>query len=374
MEPQLDFFAVINTLGVLQCVLTALALFSINTGNQTANRFLGIFLLALAVFIMDLVIINSGYHQVFPYLYGITNPIDYLLFPPLFLYVKALVTPKFQFKKKDLWHFAPFLIISLLESNQFFLTAEEKRLAYLKSAETTTISTDLYILVAITHLYIFAYLFACFQRLRNATRTPNNELPAKTAANIKWIKGLIVAIFSIAVLSTLLDFIPNFHTIDDYITPFFLTIVVYGMGFIGIRQSEIFSIDESDTSNQKYKKSTLTDEIADDILDKLQQLMAQEKLFTDSEISLPKLADQLHVSTHHLSQVLNERLNRSFFNFINEHRIEAAKQKLLDPETQKYTMLELAYEIGFNSLSAFNTAFKKHTGLSPTAYKKENTP
>ncbi len=372
MEPTLSFFAVVNTLGVLQCILSALALFSIKTGNQLANRFLGIFLLALAIFIIDLVIIDNGFHQVFPYLWGVTWAIDYLITPPLFLYVKALTTPKFKFAKKHLWHFVPFLVVLLLESEKFFLTADAKRLAYQEALEGGVDSNFYSILIVITHIYILIYLYVCYRLLTKAFNRKENVLPVKTTQNIKWLKNLIAALVGIVVLSAILDFLPGFSDIDDYLTPFFLTMIVYGMGFIGIRQSEIFTIDGLKISSKKYEKSVLTDEMADDILERLQQLMKNEEVFIDSSISLPKLAGKLRISTHHLSQILNERLNRSFFNYINEHRVKAAKQKLLEPESEKYTMLELAYDVGFNSLSAFNTAFKKHTGMSPTAYKKQN--
>ena len=100
--------------------------------------------------------------------------------------------------------------------------------------------------------------------------------------------------------------------------------------------------------------------------------MENDKLYTDSLLSLPKLADKLRITTHLLSQILNERLDRNFFNFISEYRVQEAQKKLLEPESVRVTMLELAYEVGFNSLSSFNTAFKKHAGVSPSEFKKQN--
>ncbi len=372
MEPSLNFFAVINTLGVVQCILMALALFSIDNDNRTANRFLGCFLIVLAVFIIDLVIIDTGYHQIFPHLWGVTYPIDYLITPPLFLYVKALTAPKFEFTRKHLWHFIPFILVFLLESEKFFLPITLKQAGYREILAGTVSSNFYYYLTITSNLYVVTYLYICYRIVKNALRQKKHTLSARIVQNIRWFKNLLLTLFSIAILSTILDVLPSLSMIDDYLTPFFLTVVVYGMGFMGIRQSEIFTTSEFSSDSKKYQKSVLTDEMANKILKKLAHLMEVERTFADSTLSLPKLAGMLRISTHHLSQVLNERLNRTFFNYINEHRVEFAKQKLLAPDSQKYTMLELAYEVGFNSLSAFNTAFKKHTGMSPTAYKKAN--
>ena len=62
---------------------------------------------------------------------------------------------------------------------------------------------------------------------------------------------------------------------------------------------------------------------------------------------------------------------KNFYNFINEFRIEAAKEILQDPSSKGKNILQIAYEVGFNSKSAFNTYFKRLTGKTPSAYRKE---
>ena len=89
-------------------------------------------------------------------------------------------------------------------------------------------------------------------------------------------------------------------------------------------------------------------------------------------MTLEQLAGQLSIRPKMLSQVINESLQQNFFDFINRYRIEAAKKLLTNPADKKITVLEVLYEVGFNSKSSFNTIFKKHTGLTPSEFKKKN--
>jgi AraC-like DNA-binding protein len=122
--------------------------------------------------------------------------------------------------------------------------------------------------------------------------------------------------------------------------------------------------------SKKYEKSTLTLERGDAYLKRLLDLMEKEKPYTDGGLTLNKLAKALAISPHHLSQMINEQLNQNFFDFINLYRIEEAKRMLVDPARKHYSVLAISEEVGFNSKSAFNAAFKKHTQMTPSDFRK----
>src|SRR5207253_4265417 len=105
---------------------------------------------------------------------------------------------------------------------------------------------------------------------------------------------------------------------------------------------------------------------------RLQNYMQQNKPFLDSELTLDELAVQLQVKPKLLSQTINEVAQQNFFEFINHYRIEEAKRLLTNPKDKKITVLEVMYEVGFNSKSSFNTLFKKATGLTPSEFKKNH--
>ena len=100
------------------------------------------------------------------------------------------------------------------------------------------------------------------------------------------------------------------------------------------------------------------------------QLMQSERPYLDQDLNLKKLSNYLDISSGYLSQIINQYEKKNFFDFINAHRVETVKEKIVDPKSQHLNLLGIAYESGFKSKSTFNLAFKKHTGKTPTAYKK----
>ena len=98
--------------------------------------------------------------------------------------------------------------------------------------------------------------------------------------------------------------------------------------------------------------------------------MQEEKLYKNSELTLADLSQKLNVHPNVLSQVINSAEQKNFYDYINCQRIEEFKRIILLPENQKFTLLSLAFECGFNSKTAFNRNFKKATGISPSEYLK----
>nr|WP_299385508.1 AraC family transcriptional regulator [Allomuricauda sp.] len=105
---------------------------------------------------------------------------------------------------------------------------------------------------------------------------------------------------------------------------------------------------------------------------KLMQLMETQKVYLDPNCSMAKVGQMVHMPSYLVSHVVNTHLGKSFPDFLNGYRIEAVKQKLLNPSYQHTKIASIAYECGFNTLSAFNAAFKKNTGTTPTQFQKSH--
>ncbi len=120
----------------------------------------------------------------------------------------------------------------------------------------------------------------------------------------------------------------------------------------------------------KYKGSFLHPDFAEECINKLNYLMDIEKVYTDADIALQSLAEKMSVSTHQLSQLLNERLGRNFADFINSFRIEEAKKILKSPKGSRQKISAVAFTVGFNTTVAFYRAFKKFTKKTPSQYKE----
>lgn len=163
-------------------------------------------------------------------------------------------------------------------------------------------------------------------------------------------------------------------TIEESCAVLFFVIVV---AVRGLRQAPGLHGTRPSFSNArregvaKYSKSALADEHAERIAKKLHLSMSEERLYTNPNLSLTKLAKHVGSSPNYVSQTLNEHMQQSFFDFVNQWRIKEAEQLLLSSDT---TILDVAYEVGFNSRSAFYTAFKKHNGMTPTQFRNKATP
>lgn len=120
----------------------------------------------------------------------------------------------------------------------------------------------------------------------------------------------------------------------------------------------------------KYKASPLNPRFAGECIGKLRQLMEIDKVYRDEGMTLVSLAKKLEIPPHQLSQLLNEKLKRHFFDFINHYRIEEAKKILRTPKGTTRKINIVAEDVGFKTMAAFYRAFKKHTGMTPNRYKK----
>jgi ligand-binding sensor domain-containing protein/AraC-like DNA-binding protein len=172
-----------------------------------------------------------------------------------------------------------------------------------------------------------------------------------------------------------------------YEQPVFYLLLILLVGVIGvflwrfvfyrrqsIKASETDAIltKEADTKKEKYKTSALLPETVDKVLPELIRLMTEEKIFLNPDVNLKELAQKLNTHYNYLSRIINERMGKSFNDYINSYRIQEAQERLLDPKESKKTVLEIAYDTGFYSKSVFNTAFKKFTGMTPSQFKKKN--
>ncbi len=148
--------------------------------------------------------------------------------------------------------------------------------------------------------------------------------------------------------------------IDDY----------YESADSGGRRASTPALRARGVQHRKYAKSGLGDEQMARYRERLETIMRTERLFLQSDLTLPKLAEAVNCSVNHLSQVINSGFGVSFFDYLNRHRIRYAKQLLLEHDGDTVPILNIAFAVGFNSNSAFYAAFKKCVGETPARYRK----
>ena len=154
-----------------------------------------------------------------------------------------------------------------------------------------------------------------------------------------------------------------FQVEHDYIISWGMAVSVYVIGYLEYRQTELPGL------LPKYSSSSLTPAAVNSIACKLEKHMEEQSAYRNNELRLNDLAEDLGVSPHHLSQVINERYDKTFTQVVNEYRIREAQDLLSSEQHRQTYIIEIAYQVGFNNKTTFNQAFKAHTGMSPTQWR-----
>jgi AraC-like DNA-binding protein len=190
----------------------------------------------------------------------------------------------------------------------------------------------------------------------------------------KWLFQLIAALtvfYGLALIKNIAKFSEE-STLSEWFRTALLVfelIVLCGYLFKALSKPTLFRGINSGLKLVSGSQINEPDAVNDD-LPKIEEYMRTEKPYLDPSVTIQQIADGVNIPVRELSLLINKQIGRHFFDFVNEYRIAEAKKILADAEQQKLTVLEILYSVGFNSKSSFNTAFKKHTGTTPTIYRK----
>ncbi|MHC0446661.1 helix-turn-helix domain-containing protein [Flavobacterium sp. 3-218] len=312
----------------------------------------------------------------FPFLLGFELPMPLLQGPFLYLYTSAL-TNQNQYKKYNLLHFLPFIIAVLFLMPFFSLPFSEK----LKVFENEGKGYENLILVLYGFILLsgITYALLSLRKLSKHQKNISDQFSSSEKINLRWLQYLILG-------SSIIWCVVIFFE-DEYIFSFVVFYLMF-IGYFGIKQVGIFTNQtiaqnlvlnvsfnenieiETVSEKIKYERSGLSNVELQSIHQKLTQIMKDEKLYKNPDLTLAELSQKLDIHPNILSQVINSAEGKNFYDYINSQRVEEFKKLILLPENEKYTLLSVAFECGFNSKTAFNRNFKKVTGLSPSEYLK----
>jgi AraC-like DNA-binding protein len=188
-------------------------------------------------------------------------------------------------------------------------------------------------------------------------------------------------ISNVVILVWLVDIVTDIFIDLDLLSYLFATICVlfFWVSYRGIYQFRL--AEDKFEIRQKLARQELSPTpmeempvpVSDNLyLQRLQTLMLEEHLYRDPDINRDKIADRLGISSGYFSQVFNGLTAKNFSEYLNEYRIADVKKMLLDPDFDQYSLVAIGYEAGFTSKSNFYAVFKKATGMTPSAYKKNH--
>jgi len=305
--------------------------------------------------------------------------------PFLFIYASRLVSRKKRFNRKNLLHLIPFLAFNLyLFVVSFFPdTSHELRMEHVHTnGHPPLLFVFSLILTALSGPFYFGLTLKLFKK--HNINIFNNFSFAEDV-NLEWLRKL-VTVFGIA--WTILIIITVIHHVFNYFSMVFctdslflaLSAFVILIGYFGLKQKVIFENDLKEEESliteekTKYSGSTLKEDEADKYAGQLSEFMLSQKPYLDPGLTLPQLASQMNITSHHLSQIINEKFGQNFFEYINHFRVEEVKSRIQNPKYESFSLLGIAFDSGFNSKSAFNRIFKKYTQQTPSQFKSVLKP
>ncbi len=298
----------------------------------------------------------------FPTVLGIEHPLPLLHGVFLYLYVAALTDQLPRDRRLLCMHAIPALATYAFLIPFFLLPPDQKVAVYLqRGAGHEVFMAIKWYAIACSGIAYVAWSAILLRRHRRAIRDQFSDLHK---VNLQWLQLLTFGLgFVWAVVIV-------FH--NDIMVFAGAVVFVFLIGFFGVRQANIFITrtdgPESEDQKKKYTKSGLTDDAAGALHQRLKDLMAAEALYKKSDLSITDLSTRLGVHPNSLSQVINQREGRNFYEFVNMYRLEEFKRLVAAPGSQRLTLLSLAYDCGFSSKTSFNRFFKKATGQTPSEY------
>ncbi|MBX7151034.1 AraC family transcriptional regulator [bacterium] len=368
-----DVYSIIGIIGIVQGFFFSVVLLTNIRHNHRANIYLGLCLLSISIGLIDIILIHTGYYLEYPWFLGVTNPVDTLYGPLFYFYVCALTSADFSWSKKKLLHLIPTALMTLLTVLIVLVPIEEKYKAltdfYEKRLATNTafeIDWGDLIFDSLIYFQCLTYLILVFKRIARYEAEILENFSSTDRLSLRWLKLCLGVLLSLWTIWFLLGVFDQYDRYVIYL-PVIASPFIYGMGYYGLKQPELFHFP---SEKKKYESSSLTSDQSQNYLNRILELMENEKLYCDPELSLNTLAEKISIPDRYVSQIINEQRNQNFFDFINNYRINEAKKLLISDAHQHLTILAIAFDCGFNSKSAFNAAFKKYTGLTPSAYKK----
>ena len=328
-------------------------------------------------------------------------PAWFLMGPSLWLYVQGLTadTP-WRLHKRQLYHLLPFALGLMVMGQVLSLSPQMRQAIFIEGVDVESgfpllvvisVFVSMLLWIAQSGFYI-TKIVVRLARYRKQLKDLFSSNEHRELGWLSWLLLIIVGSWLLVLANFTSDLAVEKSLVSDRIAALVSLIVVWSLAHWGLRQKPGFAgqyllpdqaidqtIDQTtyasgDASGksappagEKYQRSALEKTQAERIAEKINTAMVQDKLHLDPSLSLQKLAQHLAISPNYISQTLNETLGANFFDFVNRWRIETAKPKIIANED---TVLNIAYQVGFNARSSFYKVFKKETGKTPSEYRK----
>ncbi|UQB69860.1 helix-turn-helix domain-containing protein [Epilithonimonas zeae] len=370
---KLNFLEVIAAIAVFVSLLLAVFLLTVKTERKLENRLFAAFLIINAIDISGL------FMHLFTDSYNLKafKISAYLLVMPLFyLYVNAVCYSDFTLKRKHLLHLIPFIVANLILVPRLFMAEGAAKELFFKDMWH---SPEMFFYQAIAELQYFFYIVGVFLILKKYKKIYLENYTDPNTLSYKWLSQLTKIFLFIHLCIIIKNIVRYTQDRDLFIwlnivagTVFLLTACWFILK--ALNHPELFRrIDSTLKPTENFVETPKTENKTDDTknfqIEQLRNFMVEKEPFLEPSLTIQELANQVKIPVRDLSVLINQHINQHFFDFVNEYRIKKAMTILKDPTKRELTVLEILYEVGFNSKSSFHTSFKKYTNQTPTEFR-----
>ncbi|MCR6642513.1 MAG: helix-turn-helix transcriptional regulator [Sporocytophaga sp.] len=347
------------------------------------NKILALILLNPSINFVGNIITLSGGINDFPYVFFLAQITGSAFAPLTYIYIKIMTG-----KKAERFDFIYFFTIALMAYGvycaiHFSTLSDVDQAAYLEGILHEPYPLEMQILtfgfIILQQIYFTLSTILVFRYRKNILNAYSNDEQSK----VKFIVIFICLIWILNLISLTLYLILPMVYVEYYCLPIVLNIIYVCILYYSYHYNSIFT----NKSYQEFKIESsnvteLSDEVSEkeepvydlsglqEILDALELKLSNDKLYTNPELTINMLALEVGFSVKKISLCINKLLNKRFYEYINDKRIEYAL--ILLKERSHYTIEAIAEECGFNSRSAFYRAFKKSTGVTPVSYMQKS--
>ncbi len=358
---------IVNILTAFQLGILAYVL--INSKNRKpAQKFLFSFLLVNLLLIIVYRLYYYGFNpQKFPLFVYTEMSLFLLLGPLVYLYTKSICYSNFKFNKKHSIHFISFFLVFIAFWIDYFVRSSGKA----NIPVVTYLSYTSYSIFFLVQLLV--YIIAAFILLKNYRDKLKTEYSFVENIDLSWLQILLIIYLFHWLFDTLMFVFyvaktksPELFSILGIFS--ILTLLVFSTWAVikGLKQLPFFSDTEQ---KEKYATSNLSKSESEMYITELINYMEDSKPYLQPSLKITDIAKSLSIPSKSLSQSINQQLGKNFYDFINSYRVEEAKKQIIKANGNGKTILEILYNSGFNSKAAFNRAFKKYAGVTPTKFK-----
>lgn len=374
---QYSFLEIAAFIGIFLVLFLALFLFTVKTKYKLGNRLLAFFLFTNAVdalkFLMREFPVDYINLEAFRWSF------NYLVPASFYLYVLSICFSNFRLKPKHLWHTIPFIAFNLYMAYGIYFEDRASKVSFINALSESPIMQFFHILFEVLFQVYFIASFLVIRKsktvyLENYTNPDISILNALYKITI-----LYYVLHFIVLIRWLVTFMFGLGEIRSWVVTLdgfaFLFCTCWYL-FVALNKPEFFRGVNSDLKPitevvLKPKPIPSMVEEKDKEIELLKNFMLEKEPYLDSSLTIQDLSEQVKIPVKDLSTLINLYMDKHFFDFVNEYRIEKAMQILKDPSQKELTVLEILYQVGFNSKSSFNTSFKKYTGKTPTDFRKQ---